>query len=124
MVQLLKPNKPARPKMKTHHLNRWEIYLSTFTLAVLSALSGAGQTTLPIYSVTGSGFSSAQAASLAGSLGIPSGAYSTGGGVISFLDSSNYLAVPTTPITNAVALSNLLAGSVNRYPAIPLQVAE
>ena len=42
--------------------------------------------------------------------------------MVSFIDPTNYVAVPTTPVTNPTVVSNLVAQTVNQYPAIPISV--
>lgn len=79
---------------------------------------------LPVYQVTQKGATFEQAMALATYLGISTNAIAYSNGVISFIDSSNWMAVPSITLTNTKdpAVSNLLAGSPNPYPAIPIQV--
>jgi hypothetical protein len=94
--------------------------------AVVAFLAGTMRSecqvrTLPVYFVTQTGALPPQAAALATALGIPTNRISMTNGQVSFIDSSNFLGVPTLPVTNGVAVSNLLAQTTNKYPAIPIR---
>ena len=77
---------------------------------------------LPVYQVTQAGVTATQASSLASSLNIPASLVTLSNGLVSFIDPTNYVAVPTTPVTNATIVSNLVAQTANQYPAIPISV--
>jgi hypothetical protein len=97
------------------------VLLATAIL-LLSGAAAYGQTGggLPVYSVVQSGALPPQAASLASSLGIPPTAYVLTNGQMDFMDPTNYLAAPVLPVTDPVVQSNLLADTVNKFPAIPI----
>jgi hypothetical protein len=75
---------------------------------------------LPVYQVTQAGATFSQATNLAALLNIPSDMLVWSNGLAWYVDRTNYLLVPTTPITNAIVISNLTAVTKNPYPAIPL----
>lgn len=76
---------------------------------------------LPVYHVVRSGVNADQAALLAGSLSIPQGMLTLSNGVASFLNPSNFMKVPTLPVTDPTVTSNLLAGTKNDFPKVPIQ---
>jgi hypothetical protein len=93
----------------------------TLVLAVIllgTFRSVAAPSTLPVYSVVSSGASASQAGTLASYLSILSAMVSYSNGLVFVLDSANYLAVPTVPITDSTLASNLLAATKNPFPAI------
>jgi hypothetical protein len=75
---------------------------------------------LPVYNVVQSGATATQAANLAASLNIPATQLIFSNGVVSYLDSANFLRVPTMPVTDTNAINQLLADTVNPYPAVPI----
>jgi hypothetical protein len=95
-------------------------------LAVLGALSCTGQLApaqpviLPVYHVVQSGATASQASALASFLGIPTSQLMFSNGLVSFIDPTNYLFVPTVPVSDPVVASNLAAGTFNEYPSIPI----
>jgi hypothetical protein len=108
------------------------------TTPVMVTASGSGETnscsfsvtimpnpncasSLPVYSVVQSGALPPQAAALASSLGIPPEAYILTNGQIDFMDPTNFIATPVSPVTDPVVQSNLLADTVNKFPAIPIR---
>src|ERR1035441_540348 len=101
------------------------------TVVVVSAIGGAewpaaaqSNVYLPVYRVTQSGATISQGTNLARHLNIPLTQLSQSNGVVSFIDPTNYLAVPTIPITDSTVISNLLAVTRNQYPAIPIKVQQ
>lgn len=79
-------------------------------------------TSLPTYSVVQSGALLSQANALADSLNIPTNAFVlTDGGQMDFMNPTNFLAAPVTPITDPAVRSNLLADTVNKFPGIPIR---
>jgi hypothetical protein len=81
---------------------------------------GQSGPSLPVYTVVQSGALPPQAAALASALAIPPGAYVLTNGQMDFIDPANYLAAPVLPVTDSTVQSNLLADTVNKYPAIPI----
>jgi Family of unknown function (DUF6345)/Putative Ig domain len=79
---------------------------------------------LPVYQVIRAGATYSQAINLANLLNIPTNALGWTNGIVSFLDSTNWMAVPSITITNTSdpVISNLIAGTQNPYPAIPISV--
>jgi hypothetical protein len=71
-----------------------------------------------------SGATPAQATLLATNLGIDPGALVMANGQVSFIDPTNFIAVPTLPVPDPIVVSNLVAGTVNKYPAIALSVRQ
>ncbi|HTQ52506.1 MAG TPA: DUF6345 domain-containing protein [Candidatus Acidoferrales bacterium] len=108
--------------MKCACISAVRVLLATWILLLFGigthGQSGGG---LPVYTVVQSGAIPAQAAALAGSLGIPPGSYVLTNGQIDFIDPGNYLAVPVQPVTDPTIQSNLMADTVNKYPAIPIR---
>lgn len=76
---------------------------------------------MPVYQVVQFGISSNQANMLAGALNIPPAQMTLSNGYAFYMNPSNYLAVPTLPVTNAAILDLLRNQTVNENPAIPLQ---
>lgn len=91
-----------------------------------SAYRGTAQSTnqLPVYYVNQFGVTAAQARVLADSFHIPPGQLLVSNGLALFIDPSNYLAIPTLPVTNAAALNLLLGQTQNQAPAIPIQAQQ
>jgi hypothetical protein len=79
---------------------------------------------LPVYQVTQAGATFSQATTLAASLNIPSNMLGYTNGMVSFVDPTNYMAVPTITLTNLSdpTISNLVAQTKNPYPPIPIGV--
>ena len=75
---------------------------------------------LPSYRVLQHGAGPPQVQALADYLNINNANLFATNGEISYIDPSNWLAVPTIPVTNTSAISNLAAQTENPYPAIPL----
>jgi Family of unknown function (DUF6345) len=101
---------------------RFSQVLSATAILLLSGAGTYGQTggELPVYTVVQSGALPPQAAALAGALAIPAGGYVLTNGQMDFIDPTNYLAAPVLPVTDPTVQSNLLADTVNRFPAIPI----
>ena len=98
------------------------IYLGGVTITATKT-NPAAASTLPVYRVVQYGASPSQATTLAQSMGIdPTLLVSSylSNGVISFIDPTNFVAVPTVPITDPVVISNLSANTLNPYPPIPI----
>jgi len=92
--------------------------------AWLAAMPGGAQTGLPVYQVIQSGATTDQAQLLVGGLNIPFESLSLSNGEVFYLDGARFMTVPTSPITDAVILSNLTASSHNDFPQIPLEFAK
>ena len=75
---------------------------------------------MPVYQVVQSGATDAQAMILADALNIPPGVVSHTNGMVDFVAPANYLRVPTSPVNDPTITSNLLAGTHNLYPDIPI----
>ncbi len=81
-----------------------------------------GQSTnlsLPVYHVLQSGATAVQARTLADMLNVPFNLLSISNGQLSFIDPTNFMAVPTAPVTDPAVISNLLATSENPFPEDP-----
>src|SRR6516162_8573959 len=79
---------------------------------------------LPVYHVDQFGATPAQAAMLSSALNIPPSPPTTNMGVVHYLDYTNYLAVPTVPLTDTNAISLLLGQTMNENPGIPIQLQQ
>jgi hypothetical protein len=120
-----------RKNMKTKSISIARLYFSkTFALGLglagllplalpwhVMAQSGP---TLPVYHVIQSGALPAQANALASLLNVPTDVMSLTNGEVSFIDPTNYMAIPTIPVTDPVIISNLLAQTPNKIPGIPI----
>jgi hypothetical protein len=95
--------------------------LALFGTLLCAGATARAQTSLPVYHVTQSGAAATQASQLAADLGIPTSQLVYSNGLVSFIDPTNYMNVPTTPVTDQNAISNLLAETVNQSPDIPIQ---
>jgi len=102
-----------------------------WTVVVVSAIDGAewpaaaqSNVYLPVYRVTQSGATISQGTNLARHLNIPLSQLSQSNGVVSFIDPTNYLAVPTIPATDSTVISNQLAVTRNQYAAIPITIEQ
>lgn len=93
------------------------------TVLWLGMMRGGAQTGMPVYQVTQAGASLSQARSLAGGLNIPFESLSVSNGEVFYLDSAQFMAVPTSPISDPVILSNLTFISRNDFPQVPLEFA-
>jgi hypothetical protein len=78
-------------------------------------------TTLPVYTVTETGATATQGAMLSDLLGLPLGLVERTNGLVTFIDPTNHLAVPSVPVTDPLIVSNLLALTRNLYPDIPIR---
>ncbi|HVM47835.1 MAG TPA: S8 family serine peptidase [Candidatus Acidoferrum sp.] len=99
------------------------IYLGGVTVTATKTNPVTGST-LPIYRVVQYGASPAQATALAQAMGLDTNVVlntSLSNGVVSFIDPTNYVSVPTAAVTDQGAISNLLAYTPNPYPAIPIR---
>jgi hypothetical protein len=101
-------------------LRRAFALLAALLCAGTSARAQSGMS-LPVYHVTQSGATAAQASQLASDLGIPASQLVYSNGLVSFIDPTNFLNIPTMPMTDQNAISNLLAETVNQSPDIPIQ---
>lgn len=100
-------------------------------LAFALLLSGAvscsiahGQATLPVYRVTKAGASRTELEALSSRFKMPS-LRATGlqGGQISVMDTSRFLALPTSEAQNAGnQMEKLRNGTVNKFPSIPIEL--
>ena len=93
-----------------------------FTNSVVQWTNGATAqpTALPVYIVVQSGATLGQAQALANGLGIPTASLVYSNGAVSFIDPTNWMRVPTLPVTDPVLISNLLAVTKNPDPSIPI----
>src|ERR1035438_10148673 len=96
--------------------------LSATAILLLFGDGAYGQSgpSLPVYTIVHSGALPPQATALASALAIPPDAYVLTNGQMDFIDSANYLVAPVLPVTDPTVQSNLLADTVNKYPAIPI----
>jgi hypothetical protein len=78
--------------------------------------------TLPIYEVTQTGLNDSQTKALLESLKIPAEKATLRNGMISFVDSVDYLAIPRKPVTDASILKRLMASTKNEDPGSPIRV--
>jgi hypothetical protein len=108
------------PERQREKHNRFVLLGATAAVMLLAHSLIAQPSTLPVYYVTQSGATPAQADVLASSLGIPAGAYSTFDGIVSFIDPTNYLSVPTVDVTDASVVDLVTSNTINRDPSIPL----
>jgi hypothetical protein len=99
------------------------LWIISFMVPMLSppALLGqGGPTTLPVYEIVQSGAPAAQAAALANALNIPQDQLVQSNGMVTYVDPTKFLAIPTTPVTNSMITSNILALTKNLYPTLPI----
>lgn len=101
---------------------RFSQVLFATTMLLLFGTRAWGQFggSLPVYTVVQSGALPPQAASLANALAIPPSGYVLTNGQMDFIDPANYLTPPVQPVSDPTTQSNLLADTVNKYPAIPI----
>src|SRR5437764_14566994 len=96
--------------------------LRTIVALSLTFLAGnfaRSQSNLPVYRVVQAGASFNQASNLASALRIPIEHLTFNNGAVSFV-SSNFLRIPTIPLTDPATINTLSAQTSNRFPAIPL----
>jgi len=96
------------------------IFSSLFFLFPFLSHSQSGPS-LPVYFVTQTGVQPAQANQLATALALPVDMVVVESNAFSFVDPTNFLALPTVPITDPTVLSNFTSQSPNKYPSIPLR---
>jgi hypothetical protein len=77
---------------------------------------------LPVYEVTKSGASDAEAAAIAYSLRIPADGLSRRGGIVSFIDPGKFLAVPMAEAADSAAADRLRAATVNKDDTRPIDM--
>jgi Family of unknown function (DUF6345) len=77
---------------------------------------------LPVYQIIQSGATASQARTLADSLNMPFSRVGLSNGLVSFIDPTNYLPLPTITVSNNAAASNLVHQTANQYPQIPIRV--
>ncbi len=111
------PNQTAEVNMKAFNM-----FPALLAAALLSGATRSAGLSLPVYQVTQSGATAAQAASLSATLAIPGALVPQANGLLSFVDTNNYLHVPVTPVTDPTVTNELLAVSKNPVPSIPLVV--
>lgn len=97
------------------------IDLGGVTITAVQTNTPTTNSFLPVYQVVQYGASPPQAVALANYLNIDTNNVSLSNGDVSFIDPTNFLAVPTVPVTNSTVISNLLAGTENFYPLIPIK---
>jgi uncharacterized repeat protein (TIGR03803 family) len=97
-----------------------------YTSATGSATVVVSSTTqyLPVYQVTQAGATLAQASNLAVVLNLPLARVGWSNGQVSFIDPTNFMAIPTISVTdtNSPVISSLIAGTKNPYPSNPISV--
>ncbi len=93
-------------------------------LALATPRTWSQSQSLPVYLVTQTGAQPPQAVALATYLGIPTNRLSLVNGRISFLDPTNYLAIPSLPVTNAAVIDMLLAQTLNKAPGVPIRFSQ
>jgi hypothetical protein len=103
--------------------------LSSSSVAAIYAAGSAGMcneaaTFLPVYQVAQAGATLSQSLNLANQLNIPTNQLAWANGVISYIDPATFAAIPTIALTNTSepAISNLIAGTKNPNPAVPISV--
>jgi hypothetical protein len=80
----------------------------------------AGGETLPVYFVTQSGVTSNQAGMLENFLAVPTNMVTFSNGEVSFVDPTNYMAVPMIPLTDSNTINMLVDQTPNKVPGIPI----
>jgi hypothetical protein len=75
---------------------------------------------LPVYHISQNGATAAQARYLADALNIPPNLLVQSNGLVGFIDPSNFMVVPTVPVTDLVVISNLLADTKQPAGSIPI----
>ena len=100
----------------------WRTAVGLLSLIAISPrLMGQPGELLPVYFIVQSGAQSNQAAMLENFLSLPTNIVSFTNGEISFVDPTNYMFVPTIPITDSNVINLLQAQTVNKAPGIPLR---
>jgi Subtilase family/Family of unknown function (DUF6345) len=97
------------------------IYLGGVTITGTHTNAPNTNTFLPSYRVIQYGAAPAQAQALANYLNINNTNLFATNGEVAYIDGANWLAVPTTPVTNSTVISNLLATTANPFPDIPIR---
>ena len=93
----------------------------SFAFALTTTNTSGPTMTLPVYPVIQSGATADQAANLATGLKIPAGSLVQTNGEVAFIDPTNFMALPTSPVTDPAVTKLLLEQTENPYPAIPLR---
>jgi hypothetical protein len=101
-------------------MNAFKMFPALMVAALLCGATRSAGLSLPVYQVVQSGATAIQAANLSTALGISPGLAPQVNGLLSFVDTTNYLRVPSTPVTDATVTNELLAVSKNPVPSIPL----
>lgn len=99
---------------------QWAAVTMPLFLLIPALALGQSGPSLPVYQVTQSGALPPQATSLANSLNVPVNAVVLTNGEVDFHDPTNFMRVPTLPVTNTSIIDTLLAQTPNRFPGIPL----
>jgi subtilisin family serine protease len=97
------------------------IYLGGVTITGTHTNLSNTNTFLPSYRVIQYGAAPSQAQALANFLNINNTNLFTTNGEVAYIDPANWLAVPTSPVTNSTVISNLLARTENPFPDIPIR---
>ncbi|PMD33416.1 hypothetical protein L207DRAFT_518185 [Hyaloscypha variabilis F] len=79
-------------------------------------------TELPVYEVLSTGIGESDAKKLAGALKIPTEKLRLQDGIALFIDSANYLAIPTVAVTEPEIVGTHLKATKNHNPEIPIEV--
>jgi hypothetical protein len=79
-------------------------------------------TELPVYKVSGTGIGESDARKLAGALKIPTKKLRLQDGITLFINSANYLTIPTVTITKPEIIDAHLKATKNHTPEIPIKV--
>gem|GEM_PF-3009504 len=117
-VSLFQPMKVYGDLMKARM--QWTVGALVLLLIPTAVMSQSGPS-LPVYFVIQSGATPSQAITLAASLNVPTNAVMVTNGEVDFRDPTNFMKVPTMPVTNASIISVLLAQTPNRFPGIPIK---
>jgi len=100
---------------------QWAVGASLLYLLVPTTVIGQSGPSLPVYQVIQSGAMPPQAITLATSLNVPTNAVMLTNGEVDFHDPTNFMKVPTTPVTNTAVINTLLSQTPNRFPGIPIK---
>jgi hypothetical protein len=84
--------------------------------------AGCADVHVPVFEVARTGIEQEQARQLAEALDVPTDRMAWGNGVASFVDTENYLAVPTSPVTDPTVLEEHRQRTTNYHPEIALEV--
>lgn len=101
-------NRADRPVTRGTGTLLW-VWVILSIMALTRGQAAAYPASLPVYQVVQAGASPSQAASLAAQMNIPESLLVQTNGLVSFIDPTNWLFVPTVPVTDPVATNNLLA---------------